>query len=528
MGTYYYDKTSETTLENRVEELETSLETVNESYGDAVRALMAMDNPGWEVYSYANAEHGFTLGQMQFISRQLREWTDTNPLLKSGHQVRSAFMFGAGYKVDTNGDVQVSKRIQHLIDDQVNQDALFSEEALSVNEHARYCDGILLVEYNKTTNHFQRIPLWQITEFVTNPGNIEQIWYYHRSYTSQVIDPATGQIGTQEYNYWYITDNAEAQGAPKVSQINGIQVLSNCVLLDDHPNRKSGATLGVPDAFTPAPWAIAYSKYLRDGSQVLASLALFAWKLAPKSKRGGDTAGAKVKATHGAGGTMVSDMDMQSLPRANAVDLTTGRPLAAQVAASLGVDLVVLLADAGDTTVPGPIINSADPQVRILQQRQKANGNFMVRALRLLGVKDPCILWGKMTPDADFREMQTVVAAQETGMFHAEETRGRIADLAGITIKKPKPPKGYMIPNNKNSFNQIDAQYQGQAGPGGTEVEPASPAQPGGGTKANGTKKTAKPSGSGTTNTKGSRTKVNTAKPSYGVNDLRGTGGRAK
>jgi len=509
-------------IENRLRDVENELETVNESYGDAIRQLMAFESAGFEIYGWATGEHGFTLGQLTMTARELRERTDTNSLLKRGLEIRCSFMFGTGYEIET-GDKTVSKRIQDIIDDQVNQDIIFSQDALTINEHARYCDGWLGVAYNKITNRFQRIPLWQISEFVTNPENDEQIWYYKRSWTSQIISTA-GELTTQENNYWYITDRAVSQGAPIVGSIQGIPVDPKYILVDDHVNRRAGATLGIPDAFTAAPWAISYSNYLRDGTKYLASLAQWAWQIAPKTTRGAANAATRVKTAHSAGNTLISDMDIKSLGTANAIDLTTGRPLAAQVAAALGVDLVVLLSDAGDTVSQGPLINAADPMVKTMLSRQRQNSSYIERCLTLVGVKNGHITWGKMTPDADYREQQTVIAAVGTGLFHPDEIRDRVASLAGIKIKHDKPPKGYMTPNNKNSFTQIDAQYQGQAGPNGTELAAPTPVSGGVPSAGGSTIKT-----DGTTeltNGQGKASKIN-VKAAQGTNDLRGTGGRA-
>lgn len=501
-------------LENRVQDLETELEQISESYGDAVRQLMAFESSGFEIYGWAVAEHGFTLGQLTIVSKELRERTDTNALLKRGLEVRTSFMFGAGYEIE-DGDKKISKRIRDLIEDQVNQDIVFSQDGMTVNEHARFCDGFLAVAFNKITNRFQRIPLWQITDFVTNPDNNEQVWYYKRSWTAQIIT-ADGTLSTDERNYWYITDRAIEQGAPVVAKIQGIEVDPKYVLVDDHVNRHSGSTLGVPDSFTAAPWAIAYSNYLRNGDKYLASLAQWAWQMVPKTQRGALNAGSKVKTAHGAGNTIISDMDMKSLGNANAIDLKTGRPLASLVAAALGLDLTVLLADTGDTQSAGPVINSADPMVKTMQARQRQTTSFTQRCLALLGVKDADICWGKMTPDADYREQQTIIAAVGTGLFHEDEVRERLAELAGIKIKHRKPPEGYMIPNNIHSFTQIDAQDKNWSSNG----KDAGVATPTGGStiKTDGT--TEQTNGQG----KASKNNVKAAK---GTNDLRGTGGRS-
>lgn len=493
---------NEQNLENRFNILEAELDYYRESYEDAVRALVGLDNIGWDLYTGVDSTEGFTLEQLQQVSKQLREWADTNPLLARGHEIRCSYLYGAGYKIGTSGsNSKVSARVQSLIDLPQNQAAIFAEEALSQNERARYTDCVALALFNRVTNTFQRISLNQIKDAASNPDDAEVIWYYLRSWSRETVDPITGTRKIEPMNVWYKTDTAIEQGAPDYKTINGDPVDTRYVMVDDVVGRHTGNKWGVPDSFVAAPWALAYSAYLKDGTKVLAALAEIAWKLTPKSKNQADKAGAKVKTRSGAGSTVITDMDVQSMPRANAVDLSTGRPLAAQVASALGVSVVILLSDPGQSGAYGTAQTLTDPSIRTLQARQKIAGRFLVRCLRLLGLKSPEILWEKMSPDADYREMQTLIAATGTGAFWPDEIREPMAKLANITLLHDDVPDGFLIPNNSNSADRADIDQD-----------------------ANGS--TIKPDGT-TELTNGQGKPANTAKPSYGNNDLRGTGGRA-
>jgi hypothetical protein len=504
MGEYYYKNVSEES-ENRLAIVENELDMVKEQYGDAVRAMLAMDNVGWNLYSGLEVTEGFDIEQLKEVARQLREWTDTNPLLFRGWDIRCDYMFGGGYEVETTGaTTKISQRIQTIIDKDINQNTVFSEEALKNMERNRYTDAGVFLLYDKKTNVFQQIPLWQITRVITDPDNPAIKWFYQRTWTTQVLNPRTGMLDSESERVWYRTDTADATYAPKVTKIIDDPVEKDIVIVDDLVNVHAGHIWGIPDSFTAAPWALAYSAYLKDGSKVLAALAEFAWKLTPKTKSGADAAGERIKSAAGVAGTAVTDMDMQSLPRANAVDLNTGRPLAAQVASSLGLSVIILLSDPGTGGAYATANTLTDPSTRTLLARQRQNGRFLERCLRLIGIKDPKIVWEKMNPDADYREMQTMTEAIATGAFWPDEYREALADLAHLTLQHDSVPEGYLLPNNAASWQlkAIDPAVDPNApapSPGG-----ASPARQGVGTKQT----------------------PATKKPSYGVNDLRGTGGR--
>lgn len=494
MGTFYYDDSKELS-EKRLEDVETELELVKEQYQDAVRAMMALDNSGWNLYSGLEVQEGFDIEQLKGVARQLREWTDTNPLLFRGWDIRCDYMFSDCYEIEMGKGGKISARIQAMIDKDINQKAVFSQSALKNMERNRYTDGGIFMIFDKTTNLFQQVPIWQITRIITDPDNPAVKWFYQRTWTTQVLNPETGMLDSESRRLWYRTDTANQTGAPKIRKIIDDPVLQDQVMVDDLVNVHAGHLWGIPDAFAAAPWALAYSAYLKDGAKVLAALAEFAWKLTPKTRSGADAAGERIKSGTGPAGTIVSDMEMQSLPRANAVDLDTGRPLAAQVAAALGMSLTILLAESDELS---------DFMLRTLVARQEQTGDFLERCLGLLGLKNPEVVWEKMNPDADYREMQTLTEAIATGAFWPDEYREELAELAHVTLKHDAVPPGYLLPNNVQALKAAADAAPSPAG--------APPQAPGG----------AKPAAQGVNTDQ----KPVTKKPSYGVNDLRNSGGR--
>lgn len=434
-------------------------EMIQEAYADAARALLRLEDIGWSSLAGGiNVEKRYEIADLHKMAEKMREWSDTNPLLWRGNEIRCSYLFGNGYKIGTIGaDTSISARAQEDIDDPINQSALFSPEALAANEKARYTDGNLFVCFDKGTRRFQVIPLKQIEDAYTNPDDPGEVWFYKRTRSAREFDAIKNKFDSVKKSVWIPVDTFKPPtGIRGISKLGDTAIDWGKVVVDSRVNRQIGETWGLPDAFAAAPWAIAYSSYLRDGTKVLAALAEWTWQIKPKSKTQGQNVGAQVRGSDGPAKTIVSDMEMSALPKSDAVDLTTGRPIAAQVAGALGVSVVILLADPGQSGAFGTAQTLTDPTIRTMLTRRELNSQFLIRCLKLLKIKDPTILWEKMAQDPDHREMQTKVAALSTGLFHEDEVREPIAELAGFTIKHESPPEGYMLPNNSESLNRLD------------------------------------------------------------------------
>ncbi len=435
-----------------------SAEMVQEAYADAARALLRLEDIGWSSLTSTDISQRYQISELHDISDRMQEWGDTNPLLWRGNEIRCSFLFGNGYKIGTVGaESTISERALQDIAEPLNQAAIFSPEALAANEKARYTDGQIFAIFDKPTRRFQVVPFRQIEDAYTNPDDLGEVWFYLRSRSSREYDPVRKQFQDVKKSSWIPVDTYKPTAAMRSLRELGENPIDwTKTVIDSRVNRRVGETWGLPDAFAAAPWAIAYSSYMRDGTRVLAALAEWVWQIKPKSRKGGQSVGAQVRSSDGPAKTIVSDMEITSLPKNDAVDLSTGRPLAAQVAAALGVSVVLLLADPGQSGAFGTAQTLTDPTIRTMVTRRELNSQFLVRCLRQLKIKDPAILWEKMAQDPDHREMQTKVAANETGLFHVDEVRESIAELAGFSLKHDEPPKGYMIPNNSESLSRGD------------------------------------------------------------------------
>lgn len=474
-------------LENRLNGAEASNEVLKESVRDATRAMIRMEDIGWSELGIVLSDD-MELEELKEVNQKLSEWADTNPLLWRGNEIRCSYLFGGNFEIGTvDAESSISVRARSDIDNPINQAAIFSPEALAANEKARFTSGNMFAMFSKSKRRFTVVPLDQIDDAFYNPEDPSEVWYYKRVYDSRTFNPTTSRFNKTTEKSWVIVEGA--QPPERYDIIDRVKVDHDRVMVDSRVNRPVGKVWGMPDSFAAAPWALAYSAYLRDGAKVLSGLAEFIWQLKPKPGQGAGNSGAMIRNSQGAGQTVTTDMEMSALPRANAVDLSTGRPFASQVASALGISVVILLSDPGQSGAYGTAQTLTDPTIRTMLSRRKINTQFLIRCLRLLGIKQPEVRWDKMSPDADYREMQTRLAAYETGLFGIDEVRGPIAELAGFTLLHDDAPDGHLMPNNEASLARRDIDGDSSA---------MSKATGQGGAKLN-----------------------STAKKSYGNNDLR-------
>lgn len=419
-------------------------EYYREAYADTAKALMAAENVGWQKLGFSDVDQ-IDLAKAKDIAKRLAGYRESNPLLTRGCEMRNSYLFSSEYEIGTrDAKSDITSQQQNIIDRKQNQDAVFSLAALERLETERYSSGQVFVLFDRSTKNFQHISFQEIDDIIYNPDDASVIWYVKRSWTARVIS-SDGSVQVVNKKEFY---PASTYDGPFVTTINGVSVNTNKRMIVDRVNVKPGGNLGIPDSFAAAPWALAYSSYLSDGTKVLASLAEWAWVVKPKKQDASQRAAANVRTQRGAGGTLFTDMDVQSMPKGNAVDLNTGRPLAAQVASALGISVVLLLADPGQSGAYGTAQTLSDPNRRTMEARRQRNTDFLEHCLSLINVKNPAVVWAKMSPGTDKEEMELTMMAWGSGLFHEDEVRPRLADIAHIQIEHDNPPAGFKLPNN--------------------------------------------------------------------------------
>ena len=404
-------------------------ELLRESYASMAQAVLAFDDAGWNQISSTTGEDGFSIQELKDASKRIREMSEGNPLLKRGSALRTSYIFGKGVSFGI-----LPTRFQRMIDDQKNQDVLFSSEAQTINERSHFTDGQFFVLGDVSTKTFQRVPFTEISAVVTNPDNPEDIWYYRRTWTRKTQE-LSGMSTTDEIlNVWYPADTYAPTNGRYVSKIGVYPVNVRFRMFASRVNRRAGRIWGVPDAMPAVPWAHAYNEFLKDGSRMLKALSMFAWQLKSKTKAGVTNAAAAIATPGAAGSTAVlgADMELSSMPRAGSVDLTDGRPLGSMVASALEVSVVALLSDPGTSGAYGTAQTLDVPTLKAMEARQAIWTGFYKRILSFMGIRDPYINWPKIESEPSQRLMQALALARETNAIWDDEYRDAVIETLDI------------------------------------------------------------------------------------------------
>lgn len=397
-------------------------EEFSESYQRMADVILSMDDKGWNPFGpYLNSLDAFSLETLKQLSVHLTERVDGNPLLKRGLGLRTSYVFGKG--VEYEG---ISARVRDLMESDNAQSVLFSSQAMAINEHSHFTSGQFFVLGDINSKRVQRVPFSQITGWVTDPDDIEFVRYYRRTWTRHSQE--TGGQAVQ-VSVWYPSDLYTPVGS-YVRTIQNQRVDTSKVMFASMVNRRAGTAWGVPDAFSAYPWAHAYNEYLKDGSRILKSLAMFAWQLKSKSKTGATAAAATIATPNSAGSTAIlgADMELSSLPRSGSVDLGNGRPLAAMVASALEVSVVTLMSDPGSSGAYGTAQTLDVPTIKAMQARQKIWEQFFKRVIKFMGARNVEVKWPKMESEATYRQIQAISLAYESGGLWEDEYRSAILD----------------------------------------------------------------------------------------------------
>lgn len=458
----WYTESEVTQLQNELAIEKAQSTYYKEAYSDSARALLAAEDVGWQKLGVSSSFRQIDLTQAKQLAERIGNYCDSNPLLTRGREIRNSYLFNAPYEIGTEGaESKITPQQRNNIDRAKNQRAVFSMEALERLEGERYAAGQVFVLFDRVNKDFQHISFQEIADIIYNPDDSNEIWYVAREWDALVVreDGSTQQVTRHEY--YPASDYIPATRFARRIKDKPVDVSKRMIV--DRVNVRAGGNLGVPDAFAATPWALAYSAYLSDGSKVLAALAEWVWLVKPKKRPAAETAAASVRSERGVAGTLFTDADVQSLPNRNAIDLETGRPLAAQVASALGISLVVLLADPSQGGGYNVAASLSDPNRRTMEARRERNTDFLVHCLKLLGIKDPAITWQKMSPGTDGEETDIVMKAWGSGQFHVDEIRPRLAELGHIQLLHEDAPDGILIPNNEASLPRADIDADGSS-----------------------------------------------------------------
>lgn len=360
--------------EERATRVEQSLEVLQENMG---RLELAMDNEGWRSI--------VTTGETEFSREGLRQsaliarvMAVANPLIKRGLGVRCGYIFGEGFEIKSDND-KVNEVLQRMVDDKGNQRAVFSATATEENERTLGTDGNLTFAFfaNPRTGHvkIRTVSFDEVADVIANPEDKDDPRFYLREYDKTSIN-ATGITISEHVREYHPALNYRP--AAKRRRINDIPVRWDVPFLHIKVNALDGWKFGIGDAYAALPWARTYRDFLADWAVLVKALSQFAFKISGGSAGKADQLRQAIaRATAdgvpvGSTAALDAGTQMEAIPKTGAtIDSESGKPIAAMVAAALGIPVTVLLGDPGQTGARAVAETLDTPTVNEMQRRRR-------------------------------------------------------------------------------------------------------------------------------------------------------------
>lgn len=416
-----------------------------EAYDTYTKQLLALDDLGWKKIVGGEIEDdGFSLEQRKDLAKSAREAIVKSPLLKRGRNVRANNVFGKGAPIQGKGTIKPSYK--KLIDDPINQEALFGPQAQLDNDGNLFSDGTHFSLWSVADKQWETVPYAQITDIFYNPARPSQVWYYLREYSTRGVNATTGVEKDFVYKKWIRVDSYQP---PKSrTKVRDIPIDTDKVMVDLPVNRESQQRLGVPDCLPALYWNRLYEESMLDKAKLNRALSTIAWLVKQKSAKGAANAGAKI-ATKGrsAGQTAVAaeGTELTSMPRSGSIDFTELRPIASMVATALEVSTVAILSDSGaasgsnaaETTLDAPTLKSA-------LVRQELWRAFYKRCFVVMGIPESAGLdvnFPSLDTTPLWRQIQSSALAFTTGGIHQEEHRAIVLEALDFIATKTGLPQ---------------------------------------------------------------------------------------
>jgi hypothetical protein len=474
---------------NRIEDFEIDGLEESGGFGTIQERLadveLMIDTQGWHsIFNYDDTS-GLTLRQVKEASQQLRELVVGNPFIQNGSRVRNAHVWGGDVEFSTVTQAgkpgKISARIVGLTQTPNAKRYIFGNSAREELERAAFTDGILFILGENATKRTQRIQIAEITADLRNPNNTEEIWAYRRVWYQNPT--ATEEIERKQMVRWYYTDicpDSARQG--QINHGGAMEVAElGYTMIDQAFNRQVGWAYGVPDALAVIAWARLYREFLVNGYVMSRSLARFAYKVTVGTKAGAKNAATEVTAPGQAGATAIEGQGNQLASMATAgkgYDFASGKPIAAAIAAGLGVSLLALLSDPSAATGSNAAAQTLDPIAKATAvMRRRTWDDFFDRMYAWYGLTSKLVkTWGELTDDTVQRVLQSINLADQLEVFGPDVIQGLASNAFGLsdpgavpagwkTKSKRKPVAA--ASGDSTTGDTGDANGRGQGSPAG-------------------------------------------------------------
>jgi hypothetical protein len=366
-----------------VEQLQTQLRAEQESnlmlHESVADLQLALEDRGWESLSQSVADE-FTPAGRKKVAALCRMMAISHPLIKRGLAVRIGYIWGQGVEIRAKADgdaVQdVNAVVQAFIDD--NGKTVFGSQAQEELERALGTDGgIYLAAFTSPLTgrvQVRSTPTDEIVDIITNPEDRDEPWFYIREYVERVLEAGytPGSTRTRGQRVRVAHPALGYRPVQKIKTLDGAVVRWDAPVLHVPVNRLDGWKYGVPDVYASLAWARMYRDFLVDWAGLTKALSKFAWRATGSSGGRAARAAAALQArptpataataaaappglpgprdSVGQVAAMGPGNTLEAIPKSGAhIDAESGKPLAAMVAAGIGLPVTILLADPGQT-----------------------------------------------------------------------------------------------------------------------------------------------------------------------------------
>lgn len=406
-------------------------EYLQESLDSAMLSLR-MEDKGWlNILGLSGTDHfeGFDLEELKEISGRMREKTAVGGLYDRGVSIDIGYVWGHGINIPGTEDPKKQGQRSALRSFYLkNRDSLFGATARAELQRCRYTDGNIFA-LCVPGQPVRLIPLREIVSVKVNPDFPSEIWAYMRQWSPDPAD--AGKVRRA----WYYTKRYEGVKVGSMQDESGIRVpVAPGVIVDKGFNKQVGWVLGIPDVAPAAPWIEAYNVCVQAGRTVVETLSTIAFKVISPTKKGAANTAVKMSNMTGRGNTasMTEGSDLQFMNSAvQAYPFERLRPIAANAAAALDVQLMELLAD---TSASGASYGSAaalSPSIlnaKMFMQDEWIE--FFTDIFEAYGIPVPEMSFDPITEPDPYRKAQelTLLSVALTD----QEYRGAVLDQLNI------------------------------------------------------------------------------------------------
>ena len=430
-----------------------------EALGAVVQDLFKFEDEGWTLINKLDYENskGISLSEAKDIAKYLEHQTKVmGGLLGRGLRLKNNHVFGRGYEYKTVDNDKIKPRHQAILDDHENWTTVFSPTALKELNRILYTSGNLFLMYDETEQEFTRLAIdINIENALSHPSDRSRLRYILRSYED--INDLTGESKlVQEWIPTFAHREAlKRKRSPKSKKpllpeslpIGGkgskkVEVRKDAVIIEKRINKDNGDTWGVADSFSAAPWAVVYSTYLKDGAKLQNALAAISYLVKVKTEAAAKAAGAKISnARVGMAAITGPDTEVQSMPKAGAIDLYEGRPIQAQVAANLDVSTTGIASDPGLGGSYASESALSQPETLAALSRQEDFADLFRQIFHAIGAPTMMINFKRLDADPVHRIIQSLSMVRENGGISQGEYRNASVELLDIEVESDELPK---------------------------------------------------------------------------------------